>query len=911
MEDMELGTPDCDLNSKNKFLDDQSKKSNEETEREQKSDEDSSDNEKVGGDDDDDDDDDEDEDDDDGADELEVRVLESLLLQNPYDYSSYVALISKLQKMGELEKLRDARKRMSNKFPLSPDLWLAWLRDEMKLAVSPEERTAVMELCEKAIGDYLSVEIWLEYVQFSIGLMANSDNATNTIRNLFERALTSVGLHVTKGAIIWEAFREFENILVSMASDDNERQIQIDRVGNLFRRQLACPLLDMEKTLEEYSKWKLEDGKSSSINDDIINVGYNRALIELNSRLPFEEKLCSHGDELELLDAYKGYLLFEKQNGDPSRTTLLFERAITDLSLHPILWEDYLSYVESTIKSELVLTPIYKRATQNVTWHSIIWQKWMRSMEKWNKPLLEVQSLLESALAANFASAIDYRNIWITFIEYLRRRIDSVDDEQQKNALEIIRATFNRACEHMAKLFGLEGDPQCVILQYWARTEAIHGHDMEKARTLWSDILSQGHSTAASSWLEYISLEKCYGDTKHLRKLFQRALVAVKDWPESIANSWIDFERDEGTLEQMEQCEIKTKQRLEKVNEERENAQRKRVQHQSQEINTHGQPVSKNNTGKRKNDDCGKWENLSTVPSKQRKIENSNKSYKEGTLNNEKKETEKKKIAPPPGYVAPVDDKMETDQDVIEQITVFISNLDYTATDEEVRAALAPAGPITLFKMVKDYKGRSKGFCYVQLESPSAVETALKLDRVPINGRPMYVSRCDPNRTTRGSAFKYPNALEKSKLFIKGLAVTTTKEDLENIFKVHGALKDVRIVTYRNGHSKGLAYVEFEDKLSASKALLATDGITLMGNVISVAISKPPERKKNSDESTHVKSLGGTNVSRTQMGVPKTMLSMIPRSVKKSTIGNGNINTDNNVKSMNNEDFRNMLLNKH
>lgn len=133
---------------------------------------------------------------------------------------------------------------------------------------------------------------------------------------------------------------------------------------------------------------------------------------------------------------------------------------------------------------------------------------------------------------------------------------------------------------------------------------------------------------------------------------------------------------------------------------------------------------------------------------------------------------------------------------------------------------------------------------------------------------------------------------------------------MENIFKVHGALKDVRIVTYRNGHSKGLAYIEFEDEQSASKALLATDGMTLMGNVISVAISKPPERKRNSDELTHVKSLGGTSISRTQIGVPKTMLSMIPRSVKKSTIENGNMNTDKTVKSMNNEDFRNMLLNK-
>jgi hypothetical protein len=40
-----------------------------------------------------------------------------------------------------------------------------------------------------------------------------------------------------------------------------------------------------------------------------------------------------------------------------------------------------------------------------------------------------------------------------------------------------------------------------------------------------------------------------------------------------------------------------------------------------------------------------------------------------------------------------------------------------------------------------------------------------------------------------------------------------TKEELEGVFKSYGALKDVRIVTYRNGHSKGLAYVEFHDEV--------------------------------------------------------------------------------------------------
>lgn len=177
-------------------------------------------------------------------DEAEVNALQARLRENPYDYASHVALISKLQEMGnERYRLQDARQNMSNMYPLSPELWLSWIRDEMKLATTAEEKMEVTQLCERAIEDYvcklrlfkehefkirgltdhdtsccvlLAVEIWLEYLQFSIGNMGLEKDAASYVRKLFERALTVVGLHVTKGAIIWEAFREFETILLAL-----------------------------------------------------------------------------------------------------------------------------------------------------------------------------------------------------------------------------------------------------------------------------------------------------------------------------------------------------------------------------------------------------------------------------------------------------------------------------------------------------------------------------------------------------------------------------------------------------------------------------------------------------------------------------------------------------------------------
>ncbi|XP_001602582.2 squamous cell carcinoma antigen recognized by T-cells 3 [Nasonia vitripennis] len=863
-------------------------------------------------------------DDEDEANEAEVRLIEAKLATDPYDYDTHKKLIEKLQSMGELERLRAARESMSQKYPLTTEIWLSWLRDEIKLAETSEEKKAVIELCERAVNDYLSVEIWLEYLQFSTGLGTEKET-TEKIRNIFERALTAAGLHVTKGALIWDVYREFENFMaLMMDKTDPEKNTQINRIGKLYKRQLACPLFGMEKTFEEYEIWRSLEGMECTEDDKIIKSGYERALAQLNERIPFEEKIESIENKNERLDAYKAYLTHEKKIGDPARVALLYERAITDISLEPTLWTDYIHYVETNIKIDDITEKIYVRAMRNVPWCAKVWQNWIRFYEKKNSPLTDVQKLIESAFAVGFSTAEEYRNVWMSYLEYLRRRIDKSEDE--KKNLEILENAFNRACDHLAS-FGIEGDPSCEILQFWARTEAIHVNDMEKARSLWSDIMSQGHSESATSWLEYISLERCYGDTKHLRKLFQKALTSVKDWPESIANAWINFERDEGTLEQMEICETKVKERLEKVAEERQKSQ--------QYSNAHEEVPSSKKAGKRKIEADAKWKKLGSS-TKIAKMDKSPKPIiRESTLKLDKKKPTsesknnlKPKVAPPPGYeeskVAPppgyeeADEKMEEDMNNLQEadpnITVFVSNLDYTATEEEVREALKPIWPIISFRMVKDFKGRSKGFCYVSLSSEEAVNEALKLDRTRINGRPMFISRCDPDKTSRGPIFKYKTELEKNKLFVKGLSPTTTKEDLENIFRVHGSLKDVRIVTYRNGHSKGLAYVEFDDENCAAKALVATDGMTIADKVINVAISQPPQRKHlpGTDESNTVKSLGGSTTSRSHFGNPKTILSMVPRTVIKNVTNNKSAEISGNgvLQPLSNADFRNMLLKK-
>jgi RNA recognition motif-containing protein len=50
--------------------------------------------------------------------------------------------------------------------------------------------------------------------------------------------------------------------------------------------------------------------------------------------------------------------------------------------------------------------------------------------------------------------------------------------------------------------------------------------------------------------------------------------------------------------------------------------------------------------------------------------------------------------------------------------TVFVSNLDYSVSDAAVREVFSSLGNITDLRLVKDFKGRSKGYCYIEFSSP-------------------------------------------------------------------------------------------------------------------------------------------------------------------------------------------------
>lgn len=79
-------------------------------------------------------------------------------------------------------------------------------------------------------------------------------------------------------------------------------------------------------------------------------------------------------------------------------------------------------------------------------------------------------------------------------------------------------------------------------------------------------------------------------------------------------------------------------------------------------------------------------------------------------------------------------------------MNIYVGNLPYSVTDEELRAAFAAFGNVTSAKIIMDkYSGRSKGFGFVEMGNDAEAEEAIKsLDNSDLKGRNIRVNQAKP-----------------------------------------------------------------------------------------------------------------------------------------------------------------------
>jgi len=887
-----------------------------------------------------------------------ISEFEAEISYNPYNYSAHLELVTLLRKTEDFEKLRNARIKFSEFYPLTGELWMEWISDEQKIASSEEDKKMIEGLFEKGVKDYLSVDLWLEYCQHSIGGIGSEEGIVKA-REVHEKAIVACGLHVSKGSLVWETYKEFENALLSMMPSSGSEELekryleQKNRITSIYKRQLRIPLLGSEQTFSEYSQFV-------ETPEPHVTTDFNRTKEKLKAREKFESNLAVENS----LGHFQHYIDFELKEKEPPRIQMIFERAITVHCLESSVWSQYLKYLDSSLKIPTVSLPVFARAIRNVPWSVEIWCNYLRSLERYEEPHREVLSVFEQALSAGFGEPAAYLELWLCFIDYMRRR--TVWEKEITESMSDLRTVFERANVHLAKC---KGDPDFEVSKYCANLEADQFGVMENARKIWGDIVT-AHPSKAVVWLEYIQLEKTFGDKKHLRKAYQRALEKVFDDPESIVKSFIQFEREEGSLEAYEHCiklcninlekvravkakadakqAVEDEMKQEKIEKKKEKDKQYRRE-KRQQISAEKKAATSNTqeNGNEKFSDFAK-PSVPEIPHDSTKKTIAPPPGFSGIKSSVPpppgfNENMKRTIAPPPGFKEPLPKKQKSedheqkpeDVDHLSEAaekklrTVFLSNLEYSVSDDDIRDAMSSSGVILDVRLVKKPDGQSKGYAFVEFEKQSEALEALKRDNELLGQRPLYISKCvDKNSEKTNPIFKYDKGLEKNKLFINNLDTEVTRKELAEVFEKYGKLKEVRLPIYRNGHSKGIAFVDYEDELGAATAVIKADNMKLRTKEIRVALSNPPKR---ADRASHqeVQSLGGTaskefgprGKGRSQVAftprsltVPaKTTTNLQPMKFVKSgetTVATPEGHTEGNgVKSSkSNDDFRKMLL---
>ncbi|PAV76131.1 hypothetical protein WR25_20387 [Diploscapter pachys] len=621
-----------------------------------------------------------------------------------------------------------------------------------------------------------------------------------------------------------------------------------------------------------------------------------------------------------------------REKKDPSLIQTVFEKFVNKFPDNAEVWHSYGHWAETELKIPSVAAEIYDRALQACPEYYTLWQQALTTFERARKSAEELDQYWANAKEIGITDdPLSGFSLYRTYIYLLRRRITANAEAEGRTAgpqdYAKVVEIFEEGDKILREYFGQDWDPLFEYRKMQAQFYASKMREPEKAAKIWEDILASGAGRNADKWIEAANLLRAYGtNLKLARKFLTNALNSVSDHPEQIFKFVIQFEREEGTLEELDLA-------LQKVNnqsQQRAKRPQKKVQEQKS-----GPPKKQATPTKKWDKREGKEhaEQSHSAPAPRRRDTPFVDRKRPAPELLEMKEMENKKAhrLPPPsfdmpkspaekdkdGFVMPslpvkkganftplgpeiprqsTSESMEISQENGEdgrqkptsKWAVFVSNLDFKITEEQIKEALEGVVAVRF-----NFRGGSKlhkGYAFVDLDSERHFRSALAKDRTPLDGRPMFISENDPNKRV---GFKYDAGLEKNKLFVRNVHIDATEDQLRDLFTQFGPVKSTRIVTFKSGVSKGIAYVDMGNEKDAKKAVDAEE-LVLLEKQLTVLLSNPPKKGESSGgrpKSDFSGAALGAHAPQ-QAGQRKghaSMIQLVPRNIAKKAGPGGSI----------------------
>lgn len=170
--------------------------------------------------------------------------------------------------------------------------------------------------------------------------------------------------------------------------------------------------------------------------------------------------------------------------------------------------------------------------------------------------------------------------------------------------------------------------------------------------------------------------------------------------------------------------------------------------------------------------------------------------------------------------------------------TIYVANLDWSVDEAQLYRIFQDVEGLKEVRLVRDFLKRSKGYAYVDFDSPEHVAEAVeKFSGHLVNNRAMKVAKSLPTK----------QLYEEKVLFVRNIGESAKEDDVKEAFKSHEVVS-VRMPCGQEGH-KGYAYVEFTND-EAVKVCLTLEGLEIGGQQVTLSRSIPMKDHRHKTAAT-------------------------------------------------------------
>ncbi|KAI0712607.1 RNA-binding protein Prp24 [Earliella scabrosa] len=548
---------------------------------------------------------------------------------------------------------------------------------------------------------------------------------------------------------------------------------------------------------------------------------------------------------------------------------------------------------------ELLLT--FRRGLRSVPVSGELLARYMRFLERALDPdeaTTEINAVYEKALTIPplLADVEQFVPVALARAGFEKRRIESGDGGEFQDLVQMLMGAISQVRKASSA-----GDPRLRLEKYLSAICIEDEYLQANGLVLWEDT-TKHYKTSYLAWTSYTEVLVRQNMHDDARKVFRDIAMKNLDWPEAVWEAWISFEQLHGSVEQLEDALDRIERAQTQVNNRRaKEAERAQIAAAQLIAETQAnvpvaeapapaqsQPIAESTPmevdaaagaeagSKRKaeDDDVPESSKKARVAEEQAKLKRDRENctvfvaqLPAGVQEDELTALFKDcgsireiKITQLPNSLVATVEFMERDsvpaaltkdkkrirgQEVAVHLawrsTLYITNFPEQADDTFIRTLFGKYGEIFDVRWPSKKFKSTRRFCYVQYTSPASAESALELNGTDMeDGHKLSVYISNPERKKE----RTDSDANDREVYVAGLSKFITKADLEGLFKTYGAVKDVRMILDDKGHSKGFAFVEFENE-SDARAALSANNHELKKRRIAVTLADTRVRGKN------------------------------------------------------------------